>query len=54
MALTEKAKEARKEYIRQWQHNNPEKVKQYKETYWNRKAEKLERKTEDGEGKTGL
>ena len=37
--MTEEAKEARREYKRQWQRANRDKVKQYQEAYWNRKAE---------------
>ena len=39
--LTEQAKEIRREYKRQWAHNNPDKVKAHQEKYWERKAAKL-------------
>ena len=42
--MTEKAKEARRAYKRQWQRNNPEKVKKYQENYWNKQAEAAEGK----------
>ena len=37
--MNEAAKEARRIYKRQWQRNNPDKVKAYQEAYWNRKAQ---------------
>lgn len=37
--MTDEAKQARREYKRAWNRNNPEKVKQYQENYWNKKAE---------------
>ena len=37
--MNEAAKEARRAYKRQWQRNNPDKVKAYQEAYWNRKAQ---------------
>lgn len=36
--MTDKAKEARRAYKREWQRNHPDKVRKYQETYWNRKA----------------
>lgn len=36
--LSEKAKELRNEYARQWKRNHPEKVKQYFINYWEKKA----------------
>lgn len=37
--MDEKAAEARRAYKREWQRKNREKVKQYQENYWKRKAE---------------
>ena len=37
--MNEAAKEARRAYKRQWQRNNPDKVKAYQEAYWSRKAQ---------------
>ena len=38
--MTEEARRARNEYARQWRARNREKVKQYKETYFQRLADK--------------
>lgn len=43
--MTEKAKAARRAYKRQWQRNNPDRVKKYQENYWNKKAEAAEEET---------
>lgn len=40
--MTEKALAARRAYKREWNRRNPEKVKEYQERYWNRKAEAAE------------
>ena len=37
--MNDAAKEARKAYKRHWQREHPDKVKQYQENYWNRKAQ---------------
>lgn len=37
--MNEAAKAARRAYKRKWQRENPDKVKQYQERYWNRKAQ---------------
>lgn len=37
--LTEQAKELRRAYKRNWNRNNPDKVKAQQERYWNKKAE---------------
>lgn len=37
--MNEAAKEARRAYKREWQRKNRDKVKQYQENYWNRKAQ---------------
>ena len=42
MSLSEKAKEAKKEYYKKWRKKNPDKIKKYQEDYWNRKAQKFE------------
>lgn len=36
--MTEKALEARREYRRKWQRENPDKVKSYHVRYWEKKA----------------
>lgn len=38
--VIEKAREARREYYREWRAANRDKVKRYNATYWARKAEK--------------
>lgn len=40
--MDKKAKELRREYMRKWRQANKEKVRQYRETYWQRKAFKEE------------
>lgn len=37
--MTDKAKEARRAYKREWNRKNPDKVKAAQERYWNKKAE---------------
>lgn len=37
--MNEAAKAARREYKRNWQRKNRDKVKKYQEDYWNRKAQ---------------
>ena len=36
--MTQKALEARKAYKREWAKKHPDKIKQYQQTYWNKKA----------------
>lgn len=46
--MTEKAKEARRAYKREWNRRNRDKVRQAQERYWNRRAEKTqEQKTDE-------
>ena len=40
--MTDKAKEARRQYKREWNRRNPDKVKAAQERYWNKKAEQTE------------
>ena len=42
-AKTITAAEARRAYYRTWRAANKDKVRQYSESYWQRKAEKMER-----------
>lgn len=37
--MTAKAAELRRAYKRQWAKNNPEKIRQYQQKYWNKQAE---------------
>ena len=54
--MTEQAQQARREYRREWQRKNRDKVRAYNERYWNKRAaakaaqaapETLEGKTEE-------
>lgn len=36
--MTPEAREARKAYKREWAKKNPDKIRQYQETFWNKKA----------------
>lgn len=46
MELSEKARNARAEYYKQWRKENPDKVKATQERYWLRKAEKMAKANE--------
>lgn len=41
MELSDKAKELRNQYQREWKRKNPEKVKRYFLTYWEKKAAQI-------------
>lgn len=43
--MTEAAKEARREYIRQWRKRNPDKMRRYAEAHWERKAQQTKETT---------
>lgn len=47
--MNEAAKEARRAYKRQWNKDNPEKVKAYQEKYWNKKAQEAAAQMTGGE-----
>lgn len=40
--MTKKAAEARRQYKRAWAKRNPEKIREYQERYWNKRAEETE------------
>ena len=40
--MTKKAAEARRQYKREWAKRNPEKIREYQERYWNKRAEETE------------
>lgn len=40
--LEAKAAEKRREYLKEWRRKHPQKVKEYNENYWRRKAEQGE------------
>ncbi|MCX6154925.1 MAG: winged helix-turn-helix transcriptional regulator [Candidatus Kapabacteria bacterium] len=39
MELSEQAKAAKRQYAKEWRRNNPEKVKEYSNRFWERRAE---------------
>lgn len=39
--MDDRAKEARREYLREWRKKNPDKVKRTLERYWLKKAEEI-------------
>ena len=43
MTIDERAKELRRKYLREWRAKNPDKMRKYAESYWARKAEKIEK-----------
>lgn len=46
------AKEARREYLRQWRKNNPDKVKANTMRYWQRVAEREQVAAKEGQNDT--
>ena len=38
--ISEQGRQARTEYLRQWRRRNPERMRAYQMTYWERRAEK--------------
>ena len=46
--LDEKAKEARREYYRQYRKRNPQKIKETNARYWQKRAAKMEQSREAG------
>ena len=48
MEMSKEATEARKAYQKQWRMENPEKVKRYIRSYWERKAEKARLEAKGG------
>lgn len=42
--LTNEGRQARAEYMRKWRKANPDKVKESKDRYWNKKAKQAQRK----------
>lgn len=47
--MNDKAKEMRREYKREWNRKNKDKVKAAQERYWNRKAAATEQETKTDE-----
>lgn len=45
--MDEKAKEARRAYMREWRSRNKDKVREANRRYWERRAEKLAAKKEE-------
>ncbi len=52
--MNEAAREARRAYKRKWQRENPDKVKQYQENYWNRKAQEAAAADSDPAGEPAI
>lgn len=53
--MTKKAAEARKQYKREWAKRNPEKIREYQERYWNKRAEETEAALQpDSKGAEGI
>lgn len=44
--MNEQAKKAQREYQRRWRQEHPDKVRQYAERYWERKAQENNHTTE--------
>lgn len=38
----ERAREAQRQYLREWRKRNPAKVRAYNEAYWKRKAQQMQ------------
>lgn len=53
MEMSEKAKEARRAYLRDYRRRNPEKAKEAKARYWERKAARLAEEKEGAEDHDG-
>ena len=60
--MTQEAREARKAYKREWARKHPDKIRQYQETFWNKKAQEAaaaaeantETATEEGQTKINI
>lgn len=44
--ISKEAREARNAYYREWRKKNPEKLKQYQEKYWMKKAQEMQEQEE--------
>lgn len=55
MEMTDQAREARREYMKQWRANNQERTREYNRRYWAKKAEEAasERKKSEDSGSGG-
>ena len=51
--MTDAAKEARRQYKRQWAKNNPEKVKAQQDRYWAKRAAQQAEQEQEPEEKEG-
>lgn len=47
--LSEEAKEARRAYLRKWRRENPEKVREQRRRYWERKAKEMQEQEKENE-----
>lgn len=55
LEMTDQAREARREYMKQWRANNQERTREYNRRYWAKKAEEAasERKKSEDSGSGG-
>lgn len=55
LAMTEQAREARREYMKQWRAENRDKTREYQQRYWAKKASETasERKKAEDSGSGG-
>lgn len=55
MEMTDQAREARREYMKQWRARNPDKTKEYARRFWDKKARETasERKKAEDSGSGG-
>lgn len=44
--MTKSARDAQREYLKQWRKKNPQKVRAYNAAYWERKAKQKEKAEE--------
>lgn len=47
MGMSEEARKARNEYMRNWRRANKDKVKQYNKTYWEKKVNEMDQEEKE-------
>ena len=50
--IEERAKEMRRQYLKEWRAKNPQKMRQYNENYWRRKVLAMQEKERKEESST--
>lgn len=50
----ERAREAQRQYLREWRKRNPAKVRAYNEAYWKRKAQRMQESADEAGAKGGV